>query len=325
MAAAAVALTTACVHEYPEGGQEVDPTEISLTVQLSTDPSVTEASVFSKDGDDAGMVCFVVELYQDEYEGEPLMRCEETVAKDASGVASVSFDTLLHAGHYRLAAFAASVPDAGTGSIYDMSDLSNISFAESEYVGSTDLKECYDIRMDIDLSADEWYAQETVSGVMTSPAGRVEIISEDAGEFLSRLPKPSPAASAEDADFWQNYSVRWSYALYFPVGYNVFTGYPNRSETGISFESDLSYLSSNEVLMGFDYVFVNGEETAVDITLDVYDKTTGELLNTYSGLEANIYKGQTTVIRGDFLTTSQGSGVGIDPGFDGDIDIFLED
>lgn len=325
---ASLLLATACVHEYPESGQEVDPTAIDLTIELSTDPSVTTSSVLSKDGADApDAVLFVVELYKDEFEGEPVLRHEETAVKDADGKAAISIPVLVHAGNYRLAAFASSVSSSDPATcLYDMTDLGNVTFSGGTYVGSTDFKECYDLRMDINLSSDEWNSEQTVSGVLSSPTGRVEVISEDAGDFLSRIhPQLSPDNSAENEDFWQNYYVRWSYALYFPTGYSVFTGYPNNTGTGIGFESDIQPLSDEEVLMGYDYVFVNGESTSVDITLEVYDRNTGEAVNTFSGLKADILKGQTTVIRGDFLTVDKGSGVGIDTEFDGDIDIFLPD
>ena len=55
------------------------------------------------------------------------------------------------------------------------------------------------------------------------------------------------------------------------------------------------------------------------------DKETGEILNSYSGLTAEINKGETSVIRGDFLTTSNKSGIGIDTGFEDEINIQLPD
>ena len=58
--AAALVPLAACVHEYPEEGKEIDPTEIGLTLELSTDPSITSASVFSKSGETAPYVYFVI-------------------------------------------------------------------------------------------------------------------------------------------------------------------------------------------------------------------------------------------------------------------------
>ena len=41
---AALVVPLSCVHEYPENGG-VDPTEIALTFNFTTDPSITEGSV----------------------------------------------------------------------------------------------------------------------------------------------------------------------------------------------------------------------------------------------------------------------------------------
>ena len=313
---------TSCIHEYPEQGKEVDPTEIVLHIELSTDPSVSTASAIPKSESDND-IFFIIELYQDDYGGVPVFRREISAPKDENGSASVSLTEHVHAGDYHLVAFAAGTDGTdGASCLYDMSDLSNIVYASDSYPGPTDLKECYDLRMDINLPHDEWFAEKHISGLMESPMGRVEIISEDADGLEERIMEMTHAHVA-DEDFLASYEIQWEYALYFPTGYNALTGVPNKAETGIGFKSDILPLSDNEVLLGYDYVFVNGDYTEVNITLRLYDKVSGEMLNGYSGLEAEIYKGKTTVIRGMFLTTENGSGISIDTGFDGSIDITL--
>ena len=70
---------------------------------------------------------------------------------------------------------------------------------------------------------------------------------------------------------------------------------------------------------------MNGEETSVDLALSLYESGTDDLLNTYAGVKASLVKGKTTVIKDSFLTEGRDSGIGIDPGFDGSIDIVLPD
>lgn len=313
--------TTACVKEYPEDGQAVDPTEIELTINLSTDPSITAASAVSKSETSAGYAYFVIELYKDEFGGDTVFRREISAPVAESGTASVTLTEKVHAGTYRLAAFAARTEsEDGSGCAYNLSDLSNIVFSGNGNAGSCPMKECYDIRMDIELSHNKWFGSDSVSGILTAPVGRVEVISEDAPEFIDNNDLKAKAA---EEGFWQNYEVRWDYAMYFPTGYNALTGLPNKAETDIGFVSDITPLDDNEVLMGYDYVFVNGDYTEVVITLSIYDRTTGECLNTYSGLTAGIHKGQTTVIRGKYLTTEKKPGVNIDSEFEGDINVDL--
>lgn len=325
----AAALTIAsCVHEYPDDGKGIDPTRISLTVELTTNPKINASSVFSKSANTAPYVWFVVEIYEEDFGGKPVLRHEASAPKNEDGSASIVFNTSLNAGKYRLAAFATCVEDEqGNGSHYDMTDLGGIVFANEEYTGSTDLKECYDLRMDIDLPNDEWFGEKTLSGTLEPPVGRVEIIAEDAKEFLTKQAEllSKSGIETEEEQMWEGYKARWDYALYFPTKYNAFTGVPTDAQTGIMFLSEMTPLSDNEVLMGYDYVFVNGDRTRVNITLSLVDKETGEILNSYSGLTAEINKGETSVIRGDFLTTSNKSGIGIDTGFEDEINIPLPD
>ena len=71
-------------------------------------------------------------------------------------------------------------------------------------------------------------------------------------------------------------------------------------------------------------LFVNGESSQINLTLEVYDKN-NTLLNVYSGINVPIERSKTTIIRGEYLTNRKDPGIGIDPGFDGDIDINLPD
>lgn len=329
-ATAATALLSSCVHEYPES-PAADPTEIKVNITLDTEPAITRGSVLAgTKSEESPCMYFIVEIYRDRLEGEPVVRREFGAHRTDDGSSSVQFTETLHAGNYKAVAFAVCTKDiSGTGCVYNTGDLSRITFSDTEYRGSTDLKECYDARFDIDLSGDKWYQTVDIRHTLTCPMGRLEIVSEDAEEFLTKV-QASTAGQAgtppslDSEDYWQEYYVRWDYVLYFPVGYNVFTGLPNKAETQISFSSDITPLSDDEVLLGYDYVFVNGDETSVSVTLTLFNRDK-EKLNTYSNLPATLYKGETTVIRGDYLTQNRGSGIGIDPGFDGDIEITLPD
>ena len=300
-----IAVVSCRIHEYPVG-PGVDPTMIVVNIDLTTDPAVAETSTIGRSDED-GCMYFIMEIYRNDFTGEPVSRLESGAVRAEDGSSSVRFTDTLHAGNYKVAAFAVCTKDMqGGSSVYDMSDLSRIVFDDT-YQGSISLKECYEARFDLNISSDEWFTTMDVAETMHSPMGRVEAVSTDAAEFLQ-----------------EQYTVRWDYALYFPTGYNVLTGLPNKAETGITFSSAMIPVSEEEVMLGYDYVFVNGESTTVNITLTVLDSA-GEVVNTYSGLEAVIYKGETTVLRGTFLTEDRGSGIGIDPGFDGTIDIILPD
>ena len=317
---ASIAVVSSCIHEYPVG-PGVDPTMIVVNIDLTTDPAVAETSTIGRSDED-GCMYFIMEIYRNDFTGDPVSRLESGAVRAEDGSSSVRFTDTLHAGNYKVAAFAVCTKDMqGGSSVYDMSDLSRIVFDDT-YQGSISLKECYEARFDLNISSDEWFTTMDVAETMHSPMGRVEAVSTDAAEFLQNMTMDLPEPPG--ADFWEQYTVRWDYALYFPTGYNVLTGLPNKAETAIYFTSAITPVTEDEVLLGYDYVFVNGESTTLNITLTVMDAE-GEVVNSYSGLEARILKGQTTVLRGTYLTEDRGSGVGIDPGFDGYIDITLPD
>lgn len=329
LTAVALPQLSSCVHEYPQY-PGVNPTAVDLSITLDTDPSVTEGSVLAgRKSGEASCMYFVVEIYEGGFEGEPVVRRELAVRCADDGSSQVRFTETLPAGDYKVAAFAACAEDIyGGGCMYDVDDLSAITFRNPEYEGALDLKECYDARFDIRLSSDLWYQAVEVQRTLTSPMGRLEIVSTDAEEFLTKaqgMPSAGPQPPfVMDESNWEEYRVRWDYVLYFPVGYNVLAGLPNKAETRVSFTSGIEPVSEGSVLLGYDYVFVNGEQTSVSVTLSLLDGE-GELINTYSGLQATLYKGRTTVIYGEYLTQNRGSGIGIDPGFDGNIDITLPD
>ena len=51
----------------------------------------------------------------------------------------------------------------------------------------------------------------------------------------------------------------------------------------------------------------------------------GNLLNRIEGIDVPIVRGKLTTIRDEFLTRDYAPGIGIDPGFDGDINITIPD
>ncbi len=313
----AVVMTFSCVHEYPEG-EGIDPTNIQTTIQLYTEPELTRA-VQQSPGVGLPYMYFIVEVYKDSYDGELVMRKTAGVEKSESGAASIELPIDLHAGNYKVVAWAiGSESKDEPGTLFNVDDLAAIHF-NGEYTGSTEKKECYEARFDMNLKDQGWYGTARYSQEMLTPMGGVEIISEDIEAFYKII------ASRAGADDLANYYIRWNYGLYFPTAYNLYTGLPNKAETGVAFNSDIKERSDKEASLGYDYIFINGESTTVTLSLEVYDRTTGEQINVYSGIEVPLERGKVTVIRGKFLTQKHDSGIGIDPGFDGDIDITIPD
>lgn len=318
-----------CVHEYPVNGG-VDPTLTNAKVRLVTTPAFTESSVVetkNNDGNGFDNMYFVVEFHKDEFGPSPVIRREIGKEKDDDNSARVELNETLPAGKYKCVAYAVAATDVdGSGSIFSLDDLSNIGFPD-DYPGNTDAKECYEARFDIDLTSGAWLSDVEMEKQMTSPMGHVRVLSTDAEDFIKhemtrlQLSSTNPQVSSWQ---WSDYHVVWKYDMYYPVNYNTYTGLPNKAETEVHFNSDITPENDTEVSLGFDYIFVNGQESKVNLTLEVYDKD-NILLNTYSGIEVPIERGKTTIVKGEYLTNRKEQGVGIDPGFDGEINIVLPD
>lgn len=320
-------VAVACVHEYPS--EEITTTTVDTRITLTTAPAFTHSSILgTRNQQQFDCMYFIVELHEDEFGPSPAVRREIGTPKDENGVASLELNEKLAPGKYKCVAYAVAANDTdGNGSIFMLDDLSNINFGE-QYVGNTDAKESYEIRFDLEVTGnpDE---QIAVEQIMSSPMGSVEVITTDVEEFIkneiSRLDyTPSEPDSRADSWQWGNYYVIWKYDLFYPVHYNAYTGLPNKAETEISFRADIVQQSDNEASLGLDYIFVNGQESQINLTLEIYDKE-DNLINTYAGINVPIERGKTTIIRGEYLTNRKEPGIGIDPDFDGEIDITLPD
>ena len=327
-AAAAMFAAVACVHEYPS--EEIAPATVDTRITLTTAPAFTHSSILgTRNQERFDFMYFVVELHEDEFGPSPVVRREVGTPKNDGGAASIELNEKLAPGKYKCVAYAVAANDTeGSGSIFMLDDLSNINFGE-QYVGNTDAKESYEIRFDLEVSGDSPVEQIAVEQVMSSPMGSVEIITTDVEEFIkneiSRLDyTPSETDSRADTWQWGNYYVIWKYDLFYPVHYNAYTGLPNKAETEISFRADIVQQSDTEASLGLDYIFVNGQESQINISLEVYDMQ-DNLINTYSGINVPIERGKTTIIRGEYLTNRKEPGIGIDPDFDGEINITLPD
>lgn len=94
------------------------------------------------------------------------------------------------------------------------------------------------------------------------------------------------------------------YEGYLPDGFNAVTGKPNHSSEG--YRCSPAALpavgaADTEVRIGSDYVFVNGSESAVTVTVLVTDKT-GRTVSRVPGVEVAYKRNMLTTVRGDFLT-----------------------
>ena len=120
----------------------------------------------------------------------------------------------------------------------------------------------------------------------------------------------------------EKYMVVFFYSGYMPNAYNMMEGKPCDSATGVKFSSAISAIDNHDARLGFDYVFVNGEESSVMVTVALYDEE-GTQLSISRQIEVPIKRSMLTTVRGSFLMQNTGGGVAIDPGFEDEFNIYI--
>lgn len=334
-----VLVSTGCdktVLEFPENGG-VDPTLVNVNLTLAIDPKIepyepTERSKASEA--DLHDVRWIVEVFRDEIGGEPVeqrvLGCEQA----ADGHHTIRTSLALHAARYHVVAWMDYVDDGSTADkYYHVNTLSSISVPEAgNYIGDEDHKDTYVAQQEIDLRAyrDRWNETVDTSVTLQRPMAKIEFITTDIDKFLDKL----SARRTKAGDIAENLltknpdlstiRVQVEYAGYFPSGFNAYTNKPNDARTGMSFGCSMRPLSDKEAHLASDYIFVNGSESAVKVNLSIRDGE-GNLLNEIGDIDVPIVRGKLTTIRDEFLTRDYTPGIGINPGFDGEIDIVIPD
>lgn len=119
----------------------------------------------------------------------------------------------------------------------------------------------------------------------------------------------------------EEYKIVFRYSQFMPNEFDIFSYIPIYALPNITFESTIKPLSLTEAELGFDYVFVNGEEFTLPISLEVYDRE-GKRISGINPIEVPLMRSQLTTVRDNFLTSQASGGIGINPSFNGPDHIF---
>lgn len=321
------------VHELP-GEDAVDPTLIHTRIILLPGAEMTPfeaTTALTRSTPDAHLVRYTVEIYVDEsFDNSLVLRRSILCAEGEEGDVALECD--LHALKYRVVAWRDFVPaDAPRDCYYSTSDFTAIGL-QGDHVGCTDYKDAYAGIQSVDLTASRgiWFDSYQLTMQLERPLARIELITTDIIKYLNELEAAASVAATASADASvgtragevEQMTVQVNYAGYFPIGFDITLNRPNRVDTGVHFNSSPVKLSDKEARLAFDYVFVNGTESAVDVELLIYNKE-GVEVNRVSGITVPIRRNCITTVRDEFLTLSSTPGVGIQPGFDGEINIVI--
>lgn len=322
-----------CVHDYPsmtEDGEEgIDPTLVEVNTEVTLDLELVPLEIITQKNarsgtnkarsgatkaDDGYRRRFIIEAWR---EGKPTARqvtvMDNAEEENGDGKISLPIHLKLHALDYTLAVWTDYVAAGTTDDLYyDTDNLQQVA-CRDPYTGSTDYRDCLygTAALDLRQYRDEWNARVQVSVDMVRPLAKYELIATDVQKFLQKTQKQRAGGTA--------YTITVSYGFYFPLGFNVLSGKPDRSEMGVAFTAPLVVTDngSGECTLASDYIFVNGDESYVPLSIGIKDDA-GNGISRTTGIDVPYRRGHLTTVRGHFLTNRYDTGIGIDPDFDDD-------
>lgn len=203
---------------------------------------------------------------------------------------------------------------------YNTDDLKHVLYSDEEVIDNND-KDVFTNMLSVDLT-EYYYADgdhELVYDVnLERPKGRFKCVTTDMEDYLK-----TADASVEEI------TAVVTYVQYVSAGYNVEEQKPNYFEATRTFMSKARVDEEGKLELCYDYVFVNGKQTNVkinfgfyrgDVTFTENGEVIGDNISTWSGIVVPLKRNMETVVEGRMLTASFGTGgVGINPGFEGEI------
>lgn len=332
-------LLTACdVHEWPDTPENVTfrlklryERDMTVWEHLYDGTEVTEQGLGDTydNGRGHGKMRYIIRAYPLTEKQRPAQKYtrEFVFTKDIAEGYDHETTLDLAAGDYRIMVWSDLVENDDVDPYHDAGDFAEITL-QGDHRGNDDYRDAFRGTGDISLTADvAEYVPGTLEITMQRPLAKFEFITNDLAEFIQKegLRIAAKSGGAESASGnepatrvnIEDYKVAFHYVGFMPCAYSMLTDKPVDSSTGVMFRSDLKELNDREASMGFDYVFVNGTESAVTVQVGLYDKE-GTRLSLTEPIRVPLRRNHHTVLRGKFLMSEASGGVTINPKFDGD-------
>ena len=213
------------------------------------------------------------------------------------------------------------------GGYYNADDLGKVLVLTDNYVanGETDKKDAYYATSSLSIpsspSGELRGAGADVPLTLERPFAKYRLIATDVEAYYNLIEKGEALPAIEDLQ------VRVTYEGFFPTGFSVATGKPNDAlNTGIHYTSVPTVAEGYDAKVnrqvGADFVLTNGEESFVNVTIQMVDTNTGETVATVQHVKIPYKRGHLTTVTGHFLTAGKTpGGVQIDTEWGEDITI----
>lgn len=323
-------LFTACdVHEFPVDRNERVP--FVLHLDFSTAMPLYQEIVYTRAGEITDTksvgakhdVRYIVKAYRVDKSRENNREADTTFVFTKSSVSDLSFSAPLelHEGTYTFRVWADYVDVEKTNDkYYNTSDFTEIILANKDnHSGSNDYRDAYRGVATATVINPVYYSGKVTNEIknevtvdMERPMGKFKFVSTDVEIFVSRVvqmlkdrgmllnidlesDKKAKIEYLLQAINLGDFEVKFRYHAFMPCSFNMFTDKPADAWTGVSFTSQMYIENNNEMTMGFDYIFVNGSETTLSVSLEVYNKY-GELISSTKPINVPVMRSKLTIV-----------------------------
>lgn len=235
-------------------------------------------------------------------------------------------------GHYNLMVWSDILKNGEHAPYYNAGNFAEI-ILSADHKANTDYRDAFRGASELSLISDiVERAPDTLEVMMQRPLAKFEFITNDVIEFVEKestrlMTKSNLENSTQIEESLtrvniEDYRVVFYYVGFMPNAYSMYTDKPVDSSTGVMFESTLKKLTEADASMGFDYVFVNGKESAITVQIGIYDNEDTQLSLT-EPIEVPLKRSHHTILQGVFLMSKASGGVTINPSFEDDYNLIF--
>ena len=286
--------------ELKDGTNGINLATVTLRLALPDKTMPDYPASRSADGESQPLRC-VAEVWQTGTDNCVHHRIQDcTLQADGTYLAELS----LMPGNYDLRLWA-----DWNGGYYNTDDLSAVTVLTDSYVanGETDKKDAYYATTALSIPSSPTGGVEGASVSLERPFAKYRLIATDVEAYYNLIDKGEALPDIEDLQ------VRVTYEGFFPTGFNVATGKPNDAlNTGIHYTSVPTVAEGYDAKVnrqvGADFVLTNGEESFVNVTIQMIDTNTGEAVATVQHVKIPYKRGHLTTVTGHFLTAGKTPG-----------------
>lgn len=348
-----LSLFAACnVHEWPEPSATVQlclrlryDLDMSEWHHLYSDTEVIEQGIGKNYPNQVhqGKMRYIVRAYPRMANNRNMLyhTHEFVIFKDVADGYNHELNLNLPPGDYTFRVWSDLVSPSLSAGFYNADNFAEVTL-QGNHVGNTDYRDAF--RGSVDFLLNQAFTErkpDTLEVAMQRPLAKFEFITNDLTDFIDKESiRIAAKAQAENARSQEegvpphtddvptrnvnieDYKVMFYYVGFMPNAFSLFTDKPIDSATGVAFEATLKKLNATQASMGFDYVFVNGKESAVTLQVAVYDNE-GTQLSLTKPISVPLKRSRHTMLVGTFLMSQAEGGVTINPDYEGDHNVII--